>query len=82
MAVLCQHLAEGTAGVVLIQGLLIYRGQMRNITNSGVTMFSFALVGNVRSCIHVRNNINTLPLLEFCYSDATTVRMTYIMLTK
>jgi hypothetical protein len=29
------------------------------------------------SCIYVRNNINALPLLEFCTRDATTVRIIY-----
>jgi hypothetical protein len=33
-------------------------------------------VGNVGSCIFVKNYISALLLLEFCSRDATTVRIT------
>jgi hypothetical protein len=76
-AVLCQQLAEGMADVAFIQEPWIYRGKIRGITNSGGTFFSVAPEGNVRSCIHVRNHSNALPLLEFCSRDKTMVTMTY-----
>jgi hypothetical protein len=55
----------------------IYRDQKRGLTNSGGKIYSVAPGNNARSCIYVRNHINALPLLEFCSSDATTVRITY-----
>jgi hypothetical protein len=70
MVTLCQQLAEGMADIAPIQEPWIYRGQIRG------TVFSVVLVGNVRSCIFVKNYINALLLLEFCCSDATTVRIT------
>jgi hypothetical protein len=32
---------------------------------------------NARSCIDVRNNVNALPLLEFCLRGTTTVKIKY-----
>jgi hypothetical protein len=77
MAALCQQLAEGKADVALIQEPWLYKGRIRGLTNTGGTVYSAAPENNARSCIYVRNQINVLPLLEFCSRDATTVRITY-----
>jgi hypothetical protein len=65
------------ANTALIQELWIYRGQVRGLTNSGGTIYSVAPQNNSRSCIYIRYHLNALPLLEFCYRDATMVRVTY-----
>jgi hypothetical protein len=72
-----QQLAEGKADIALIQEPWIYRGQVRGLTNSGGTFYSVAPENNARSSIFVRNQINALPLLEFCSRDTTTVGITY-----
>jgi hypothetical protein len=61
----------------LFRELWIYRGQIRGLTNSGGTIYSVAPENNARSCIYVTNQINNLPLLQFCSRDATMVRITY-----
>jgi hypothetical protein len=76
-AALCQQLAEGKADVALIQEPWLYKGRIRGLTNTGGTVYSAAPENNARSCIYVRNQINTFPLLEFSSRDATTVRITY-----
>jgi hypothetical protein len=77
MATLCQQLAEEKADVAFTQEPWIYSGQIRGLTNTGVTVYSVAPENNARSCIYAKNHINALPLLEFCSRDATTVRITY-----
>jgi hypothetical protein len=76
-AALCQQLAEGKVDVAFIQEPWLYKGQIRRLTNTGGTVYSAAPENNARSCINVGNQINALPLLEFCSRDATTVRITY-----
>jgi hypothetical protein len=75
---LCQQLAEEKEGIALIQEPWIYRGQIRGLTNSWGAIYSAAPGNIARSCIHVRNHINVLPLLQFCSRDATMVTITYI----
>jgi hypothetical protein len=60
-----------------IQEPWVYKGKVRGLTNSGETIYAVAPGKNSRSCIYIRNRINALPLLEFCFRDATTVRITY-----
>jgi hypothetical protein len=64
-------------GIALIQEPWVYKGKVRGLTNSGGTLNTVEPGMNSRSCIYIRNNINVLPLLEFCSRDATTVRITY-----
>jgi hypothetical protein len=77
-ATLCQQLAEGKADVAFMQESLKYRGQIGYLINALERVCSVTPESNARSCIYVRIHINTLPLLEFCSRDATTVRITYI----
>jgi hypothetical protein len=77
MAPLSRQLAEGKVDVALIQEPCLYNGRIRGLTNTWGTVYSGAPENNARSCIYVRNQINALPLLEFCSRDATTVRITY-----
>jgi hypothetical protein len=53
------------------------QGRIRGLTSKRGTVYSAAPENNARSCIYVRNQINDLPLLEFCSRYATTVRITY-----
>jgi hypothetical protein len=76
-AALSRQLAEGKVDVALIQEHWLYKGRIRGLTNTGGTVYSAALENNARYCIYVRNQINALPLLEFCSRDPTTVRITY-----
>jgi translation initiation factor IF-1 len=65
------------ADIALIQKPWVYKGQVRVLTNSGVTIYAVAPGKNSRSYIYIRNYNNVLPFLEFCSRDATTVRITY-----
>jgi hypothetical protein len=76
-AALCQQLSEGNDDVELIQEPWLYKCGIRGLTNTGGTVYSTSPENNSRSCIYVRNQINDLPLLEFCSRDATTVKITY-----
>jgi hypothetical protein len=73
---MCQQLAEWKADIALIQEPWIHRGQVRGLTNSGITIYSAIAQNDARSCIYIRNHLNALPLLEFCSRDATMVRIT------
>jgi hypothetical protein len=64
------------ADAALIQEPWIYSGQIRDLTYSKGRVFSVTLSGDVRSCIFIKNHINALPLSEFCFRDATMVRIT------
>jgi hypothetical protein len=56
---------------------LVYRGQVRGLSNSWGTIYSVTPKNNARFCIYIRNHINSLPLLELCSRDVTTVRIVY-----
>jgi splicing factor 45 len=70
-------IAEGKVDIALIQEPWVYKWQVRGLTNVSGTLYTVAQGKNSRSSIYIRNNINALPLLEFCSRDATTLRITY-----
>jgi hypothetical protein len=55
---------------------ILYKGQIRGLTNTGAKVYSAAPENNARSCIYIRSHINALPLLELCSREVTTMRIT------
>jgi hypothetical protein len=61
VALLCQKIALGKVDIALIQEPWVQEGQIKGQCG---TMFLLMLSVTLRSCIYVRNYINTLLLLD------------------
>lgn len=74
-AILARQLKSEKFDIALIQEPYLYKGVIRGLGGTGGTLSFFCPDNNMRTCIYVRNGINTMPLNAFCSRDLTTIKI-------
>jgi hypothetical protein len=70
-ALICRKLLADNIDVALIQEPCFSGGEIRGLRSKGDSIIS-PNCGNPRTCIYVKNRINSMANLRFCSRDATT----------
>lgn len=76
-AALCQHFLREGYDLALIQEPWLHRGRIAGLGDSKGKLISSCTSGKMRTCILVRQDLQCLPLLQWCSRDITSLNITW-----